>query len=71
MTSCNPCSYISMAVQIQEVSNPFMSTDTDLLCNKYEHTQGLPWLQGGNGLSPKKIPALFMHSWHFQRTLKS
>lgn len=64
MTSCNPCSYISMAAQIQELRNSFTSTDTDLPCNKYKHTQGLPWL------SPKKIPALLMQSWRFQRTLK-
>lgn len=25
----------------------------------YKHTQGLTWLQGGNALSPKKIPAFF------------
>lgn len=64
MTSCNPCSYISMAAQIQELRNSFTSTNTDLPCNKYKHMQGLPWL------SPKKIPPLLMHSWHFQRTLK-
>lgn len=64
MTSCNPCSYISVAAQIQELRNSFTSTNTDLPCNKYKHTQGLPWL------SPKKIPALLMHSWRFQRTLK-